>query len=367
MIIFIPTNKRTETLPFALKSILNSHHSIISERILILVRNNYLPDKEKIDEIISSLKFDNKIYCKVVHAQKESVSFFEWYDVIFEFARENEGVMILGDDDLLMPFGIENRYKEINRLQGDLLITLHSSRLVFFNQGNYCWPNFTKKKWKKNLQCENKFYLKNLMDASFISNHFFRNTDGFHKGLKLVKKWCDNQTWAPIATVTALICFYLIYAIKEKGGKVLFLPEHSVIRGQVFQESLYQAHSDNRSNFMFSLLALNIFSNKNIHKNPELFNREKKFLLNALRKDLYELLYIKDPEYSQIKFGMKSTNINWTKIIISKELFNLKSFLRFTFPFLKGNTYKKILKNRKELVESNKYLDQLKDENKHNY
>jgi hypothetical protein len=33
---------------------------------------------------------------------------------------------------------------------------------------------------------------------------------------------------------------------------------------------------------------------------------------------------------------------------------------------LKGYTYKKILKNRKELVESNKYLDQLKDENKHN-
>tara|TARA_B100001027_G_C16170625_1_gene286801 strand:+ start:474 stop:659 length:186 start_codon:yes stop_codon:yes gene_type:complete len=47
MIIFIPTNKRTETLTYALKSILNSYHSNIAERILVLVRNNYLPDKKK--------------------------------------------------------------------------------------------------------------------------------------------------------------------------------------------------------------------------------------------------------------------------------------------------------------------------------
>ena len=31
----------------ALKSILNSYHSNIAERILVLVRNNYLPDKKK--------------------------------------------------------------------------------------------------------------------------------------------------------------------------------------------------------------------------------------------------------------------------------------------------------------------------------
>jgi len=367
MIIFIPTNKRTETLPFALKSILNSHHSKISERILILVRNNYLPDKKKIDEIISALKFDNRIYFEVVHAQKESVSFFEWYDLIFEFARENESVMILGDDDLLMPFGIENRYKEINRLKGDLLISRHSSRLVFFNQGKYCWPNFTKKEWKKNLKCENSFYLKNFTEASFISNHFFRNTTGFHKGLKLVKKWCDTQKWAPIVDVTGLIFFYMVYAINDQGGKVLILPEYSVIRGQIFEESLYQVYSDNRSEFMYTLLMLNIFSNKNIHKNPNLFNREKKFLLNALRKKLYELLFIKDPEFSQIKVGMKLTNLSWAKLIISKELFNLRLLFRFIFPFLKGYTYKKILKSRKGLVESNNYLNQLKEENKYNY
>lgn len=366
MIIFIPTNKRTKTLPYALKSILNSHHSKISERILILVRNNYLPDKKKIDEIISSLKFDNKIYCKVVHAQKKSVSFFEWYDLIFEFAKKNEAVTILGDDDVLMPFGIENRFKEINRLKGDLLISSHNSRLVFFDRAKYCWPNFTKRVWKKNLKCKNSFYLENFIDASFISNHFFRNTAGFHKGLKLVKKWCDTQTWAPIGAVTGLICLYLAYAIKDQDGKVLVLPEYSVIRGQVFEESLFQIHSDGRSEFMFTLLILNIFSNKKIHKNPNIFNREKKFLLNSLRKNLYELLNIKEHEFSQIKIGMKLTNLSWTKIIISKGLFNLKLFLRFTFPFLKGYTYKKILKNRKELVESNKYLDQLKDENKHN-
>ena len=158
----------------------------------------------------------------------------------------------------------------------------------------------------------------------------------------------------------------MAYAIKDQDGKVLVLPEYSVIRGQVFEESLFQIHSDGRSEFMFTLLILNIFSNKKIHKNPNIFNREKKFLLNSLRKNLYELLNIKEHEFSQIKIGMKLTNLSWTKIIISKGLFNLKLFLRFTFPFLKGYTYKKILKNRKELVESNKYLDQLKDENKHN-
>ena len=46
MIIFIPINKRTETLPYALKSILNSYHSKVAERILVLIRNNYLPDKK---------------------------------------------------------------------------------------------------------------------------------------------------------------------------------------------------------------------------------------------------------------------------------------------------------------------------------
>lgn len=367
MIIFIPTNKRSETLQFALKSISNANKSNVTGRILILVRNNYYPDKKKIDDVISSIKFDDKISCKVVHALKESVSFFEWYDLIFKFAMQDEEVMILGDDDILMPFGIENRFKEINRLKGDLLISQHRSRLVFFEKGNYCWPNFTKKKWKKNLKCLEIFYLENFMDGSFISNHFFKNTEAFHKGLKLVKKWCDTQTWAPLATVTGLIFFYLIYAIKNEGGKVLMLPEYSVIRGQVFEESLYQIHSDNRSEFMFSLLILNIFSNQNIHKNPNLFNREKKFLLNSLKQNLYELLHIKEPEYSQIKLGMKLTNINLSEIIISKELFNLKLLIRFMFPFLRGRTYKKILKNRNELIESNKFLDQLKKENKHNY
>tara|TARA_E500000178_G_C16705569_1_gene610279 strand:- start:286 stop:471 length:186 start_codon:yes stop_codon:yes gene_type:complete len=52
MIIFIPTNKRTETLPYALKSILNSYHSKIAERILVLVRNNYLPDKKKMIAVL---------------------------------------------------------------------------------------------------------------------------------------------------------------------------------------------------------------------------------------------------------------------------------------------------------------------------
>lgn len=159
----------------------------------------------------------------------------------------------------------------------------------------------------------------------------------------------------------------MVYAINDQGGKVLILPEYSVIRGQIFEESLYQVYSDNRSEFMYTLLMLNIFSNKNIHKNPNLFNREKKFLLNALRKKLYELLFIKDPEFSQIKVGMKLTNLSWAKLIISKELFNLRLLFRFIFPFLKGYTYKKILKSRKGLVESNNYLNQLKEENKYNY
>lgn len=364
MIIFIPTYKRPETLELALKSILNSDRSNIEERILVLVRNNYFSDKKKINNIILSLNFDNKIYCKAVHVLKESTNLFGWYDLIFKFGKKNEVVMILGDDDLLMPFGIKKRYREINRLKGDLLISFHNSRIVFFDHGNLCWPNLKKKKWKKNLNCKENFDLKLDMNSSFISNHFFRITNDFHKALKLVKKWCNTQTWSELAS--GLAPYYLPYAIKEVGGKLLLLSEYSVIRGQVFEESLYQIHSNNGSNFIYSLLALNIFSNKTLHKNYNFYFREREYFYNSLKKNLYELLYLNKKEYTKIKFGIKVTKLSLIRIIFSSGLFNLRLLLKYIFPFLKSYTYKKILKESKELVDSNKFLDKLKKEYKNN-
>ena len=361
MIIFIPTYKRTKVLPFVLRSILNSNYSNINERILVLINNKYFPDRKKIKLIVSSCKFNSLINCKIVHEIKKGANVFDWYELIFKFAKKNECVMILGDDDLLMPYGIENRYKEINRLKGDLIISRHLSRLVFFKKGQFCWPNFSKKKIHKNLKCDHDFNLENFWDGSFISNHFFRNTTYFNKGLNLARKWCETQTYATFFA-SGLAPLYLSYAIKIVGGKVLSLQEYSVIRGQIFEESINQTYSDGGSIMLYNVLALNTFSNKNFFRKQKIFFHEKKLLLKSIKFSLYEVINIKSHLYQQIKTCMKLTKLNWISIIFSSGLFNFRLLLRSIFPFLRCVTYKIAQYTPGQLIETNKFLKNLKKE-----
>jgi hypothetical protein len=361
LIIFIPTYKRTKILPFVLKSVLNSNYSNINERILVLINNKYFQDRKKIKHIVSSCKFNSLINCKIVNEIQKGANVFDWYELIFKFAKKNECVTILGDDDLLMPYGIENRYKEINRLKGDLIISRHLSRLVFFKNGQFCWPNFLKKQIHKNLKCDHNFNLENFWDGSFISNHFFRNTAHFKKGLNLVRKWCETQTYAQFFA-SGLAPLYLSYAIKIVGGKVLSLQEYSVIRGQIFEESLSKIYSDGGSVMLYNVLALNTFSNKDFFKKQKLVAHEKKILLKSIKFGLYELINIKNNLYQQIKTCVKLTKLNWILIIFSSGLFNFRLLLRSIFPFLQGVSFRMVQYIPGQLVETSKFLKNIKKE-----
>ena len=57
MIILIPSYKRTDILHYVINSVITCDTNGINERILILVVNNYFPNKQTVDYIIYRFDF----------------------------------------------------------------------------------------------------------------------------------------------------------------------------------------------------------------------------------------------------------------------------------------------------------------------
>ena len=134
MIVLIPSYKRTDILPLVIRSVVSCDITDIDERIVLLVVNNYFPNKEIIDTIIEDCEFPEEITCKVIHRKEAKIPIESWFSAIFTVAQDNEVVCLLGDDDLLMPWGLKNRYRQITESNADMLLTDYYDHIFFFRQ-----------------------------------------------------------------------------------------------------------------------------------------------------------------------------------------------------------------------------------------
>ena len=344
MIVFIPTYKRVHILPYVIECVVNAKKNF-DEKIKIIIHNNHYSDHSIIDQIIK--KFQHKhSFDFIVYHRKKNVHIHGWFKAIFENAQYNETIFFLGDDDLILPWGLNNRFDEINKHEADFLLSDFWSRIYFYEKGEYCWPNIInfKKPNKKTISHLWEPSTKGHMNTSALFNHVWRNNEKLKEGLDLAFSWINTQkNWSGIYN-DGLIFAWLPYALKEVGGKVINFPEKSVIRGGVVEQLKYQDYADGGTTSFYSLLYYDIFSNISVFKGNNKFNDLRKIHLNIFKNNIYENFNNPNITFYMIHKGLQSANLSLFDCL-SFSLFNIKKILKI-FKFfrvfrLRSKIYKK--------------------------
>lgn len=359
MIILIPSYKRTDILHWVIESVMGCDISGIEERILILIVNNYFPNKEIVNSIIAKCQIKNKFEIEAIHRQKTLPAVDSWFSAMFNSAKENEVVILLGDDDILLPWGLKNRYQEITKHKADMLLSDFCQRLFFFQHGEFCWPNFKipKSPFKNNEAVPWNYLKGNQPNATFMSNHCYRNTAGFRKGLETALFWCSEQYWIPREFSTGNLPGYLSYAIKSTGGVVVTVSEVSVIRGALAEESQYQDYSDGGNTSFYSLLIYNTFSNKKLHANLSDFEEWRKLHLHCFKSSALGILFNKKISFKTLGESMYQSGLKYSDLL-SWSIFNNYNVVIRLLPGIRGYRLKKISK-RKDLYMTQEFIQSL--------
>lgn len=266
MLIVIPSYKRTDILPWVIKSILRCDVSDILERKQILVVNNHYASREIVDSIVGEFSSNVSFICTALHRKETIPAIDSWFSAIAEYAAEDEVVFLLGDDDLMMPWGVIGRHREIVKTQAEMLLSDFADRIYFFDKGRKYWISGQIPMEDQQEKCTRQwdFWPAKHPEASFMSNHCYRNTASFRKGLDLALAWCDSQSWLKRAVRTGMLPFYLPYAITIAGGTVVSLNSKCVFRGADADEAIKSSYADGGNTAFYNLCAYDIFANNSL-------------------------------------------------------------------------------------------------------
>lgn len=293
MLILLPSYKRTAILPWVIQSILQCDTQGIDERVCILLVNNYFPNKTIIEEIIAKLEFKDHFCCEVIHREKTLPAVESWFNAIFERACENEVIMLLGDDDLMLPWGLKNRYQAITEHKVDMLVSDFYERVYFSEDGANCVliaDEPIKVKGTPRISAMEYVPIAHHRTASFVSSHCYRNTQALRDGYEKAISWSATQDWVPYAFASGNLPLYMSYSVRQCGGQVVSFKEKSTLRGALFSEIISQEYSDGCSTAFYCLLLYQMFSNQKLHEDNKIMAECKKTYLNWLQTNGFDLL-----------------------------------------------------------------------------
>lgn len=311
MLIIVPSYKRTDILSLVIKSIIRSDVRGIEERKLILVVNNYPENTEIVENIIGKCELCDGFECIALHRKVTIAAVDSWYSAMNEVALEGEVVFLLGDDDLMLPWGIRDRYFEISRNAADMLISDFLDRIFFFDRGRkyLLSAKLPKIEDRKNLAQRWDFFPAKHPEASFISNHCYRNTPAFRKGLALAFIWCNSQNWLDRPVRTGMLPFYLAYAVMLSGGEVFALHSKCVLRGAIAEEAMRSNYSDGGNQSFYHLLAYNIFSNRDLPHYQERLSKVCGRFKPGIFSGFISMLVDKNISFKDLMTTLKKSNI----------------------------------------------------------
>jgi hypothetical protein len=161
-----------------------------------------------------------------------------FYSAILAEARENEIVLLHGDDDLFCPWGLEHRFQcapaydvLLSRSVGRLIFSPTSDRAVY--KGTQ-WPS-------EGPAHSQPIGLGEISSwgPAFIGSHCYRNTPVFRDAVALAFECCKRQQWLDVATSTLMLPFYLPFCVAVLGGRVGALDSVCVLRGGMLDEVTY--------------------------------------------------------------------------------------------------------------------------------
>lgn len=230
----------------------------------MLVVNNFPDNRDIVNNVLRQFGGDSNFTCCAIHRQVTMPGIDSWFSAVAEYANEDEVIFLLGDDDLMLPWGLRERYREIVDHQADMLLSDFADRIYFFEKGRKYWMpgSLPQETFQDKFARPWEFWPAKHPEASFMSNHCYRNTASFRRGLELAFAWCDSQSWLKREVRTGMLLFYLPYAITITGGKVVSLTSKCVIRGAVADEAIKSSYADGGNIAFYNLCAFDVLENR---------------------------------------------------------------------------------------------------------
>jgi len=346
MLIVLPFYDRLKIFPLVLDSIISSGIEDIQENVkLVVVNNNHKLIKE-VDDCIKNLKNNGDVDIFSVHRNPPMAPLDSWFDAIKNFSVEGEAVALIGDDDLAVKGGFKKRLDALEVNKCDFLLCKYFDRLFFYDNIKSFWysgedniiNNF------KNLIVEEYVYTEpNGVEASFMSNHTYRNSKHLWDGFELAKRWASEHEdrGIPSSLATATIPFYLSYTIAIVGGTINQANIYPVIRGGIVEDITSRQYSGGGSTALFGLLNLDVLSNKVKTLDQNSFKLLKNRFEKAITKGIIGIIFSKDIKINILLYLLKSSNFRLSNLVSLTLFFNV--FLLISkIKFLRGFRLKRV-------------------------
>lgn len=275
MLVVIPTFNRIDQLRWVLLSLIQAELPDASERFLICVANNHPPSQINVNKVLEEIK--SKSDCNLwqwclLNREKTLYPAENCYSAIIGLVDKNEVVFLHGDDDLFLPWSFSDRYKAITESSADMLLSESEHRLVFLpDKESVYYPGSLPTRREKLVVNEIGWSDITGWGPAFIGNHCYRYTEQFRQALTLCFEWCHEQDWLDWNTRTLMLPYYLPFAVKHVGGKLVGIKQKCVIRGTGLAEMLKAPFGVPGWNSGFiSLCAYGVLTNKDLGPNVEL-------------------------------------------------------------------------------------------------
>jgi hypothetical protein len=236
MLVVIPTYRRNECLQWVLQSLVQSDVSGVPEPIRVAIVNNYPPASAEIAQIVSGFSHHNRFEWNVVYRERTLDPVDNWYSAIAENARPDEVVFLHSDDDIFLPWSLGARYSAISKLSGDALLARTGPPIYFLeNATRMICPSVPGPVGGVEGTVLSPADVAGH-ESHLLSNHCYRYTDAYRRGLERGMAWCNALEWLDYNTRTLFLPTFLPLAIMTENGRVLGLDVQCTLRGQDLDE-----------------------------------------------------------------------------------------------------------------------------------
>ena len=359
MLIVIPTYKRNTCLKWVLQSLVQCHTDGVYEPIRVLVVNNYPPARNEISEIVDGFKTFRKFEWDILYRKYTLPPVENWYSAILDFALPNEIVVINSDDDLFLPWSLNDKYKELNRTSADLLLAKIDGGLWFSQNAEIAL--YKSKLPNNNMVSATPLVMSEVFyyAPQHLSNHCYRNTQTFREALNKAFTWCHNQEWLDFNNRTLFITLYLPYSIIFLNGVVSGLDKICTLRGIDVDEIRVEKFGISSWNHGFiHLCAIDVLNNDDLIQFSELDGVRKIFNDTFTR---WFCTYFSDPRVGCIKLvrtimnskykitDLLSIKIFYGLYLLFKDIFKLNGYSLEKECKLNGIFTEDLLKNMQNL------------------
>lgn len=247
MLVIVPTYKKMNCIDLSILSILHSRKPQDKYPCRIAVINNYPPHKEQVEEIVAQVKKDYSLQgwsIDIIYRTETIPAADNWYSAVLESSYPDEVVLFAGDNDIYLPNGIIDRYNAILESDSDMLISMSSNSLYYFESGEYVYfPKSELNGLYKEKEQKTEWVPVDYQDVykygtSFIGSLCYRNTDKLKEAIKLAFSWAVDQEDIIASHIRIMIPSYLPLAMLFVNGKVTAINKTCVLRGTDIDEFL---------------------------------------------------------------------------------------------------------------------------------